>query len=236
MSYLYNKFGSRMGRAWGMAIYNLIGGCKPNDNYQGNIGNPANDLPVVFGELEEWLPTGWNPLHVQKGFNLGDSTVTCMSIRHYSCGMTLRGENSAPGVRDGTWDWQVKETVGWPCSSVRTGSRTLFIDPHPVKGFINPMLGDFQTKEELSQWVMDNMGITKYNFFDHQGVINYALQQAIHRRDDTLAHWYYDLDDDDLLYPVTNVGVVVIGGSKNIRWHCVSDGAPSTPGLISDWE
>ena len=221
MSYLYNRFGSLMGRAWGMATCNIMGGAKQDDNYQGNLGSPSNDLPVVFAEREEALPSGWNPHHVQRGFNLSDSTVSTVSTREIGCAMTLRDD----------WEWMLKHTLRISAVGFNKSSATIFMNPNPVQGFLRE---GFDTKEKLSEWVMNNVGIPKYHYFEHQGVINYQIQSAIDRTDDKLAHWYYDLADDDMVYPYTRIDIVMAGGSKNIRWHH-TDGGAGSPGLVSDW-
>jgi hypothetical protein len=223
MSNIYNKNGMLLSRAWGLTTNNIMGGGKPDDNYQGNLGNPANDMPVVFGELEEQLPPGWNPYHVQKGFNASDSTVATCSLRDVVCGMTLNED----------WEWFVPYVLR-PCGSgLNKSSMTIFMDPNPLRGFLRE---GFDTKEKLSEWIMNHVGVTKYHYFQSQGTINYVIQSAIDRTDDTYAHWYYDLADDDMIYMYRNVTIVLAGGAKNIRWHATTGGGLNTPTLISDWE
>jgi hypothetical protein len=109
---------------------------------------------------------------------------------------------------------------------------TLFIDPNPLAGFLRV---GFDTKEKLSKWVMDNVGVPKARYFMDQGVTNYQLQTAIAKRDDKLANWYYNFKDEDIVKPLTSCGVIVCGGATNIRWHFIRDGSPGTPELISNW-
>jgi hypothetical protein len=223
MSNIYNKNGMLLSRFWGLTTNNIMGGGKIDDNYQGNLGAPSNDMPVVFGELEEQLPPGWNPYHVQKGFNARDSTVSTCNMRELSCGMTLNED----------WEWFIQHVLRLDGVGLNKSSLTIFMDPNPLRGFLRE---GFDTKEKLSEWVLNHVGVTKYHYFQSQGTINYVIQSAIDRTDDRYAHWYYDLDDDDMIYPLTNCTIVLAGGAKNIRWHATTAGGFGTPTLISDWE
>jgi len=61
-----------IGRAMGLIIKN-IGGARKGVEDMGVFGNPGK-YTLVMGEYEEESP--WDPLHVERGFNKKDSTVT----------------------------------------------------------------------------------------------------------------------------------------------------------------
>ena len=74
-----NIANATIGRAMGLIIKNL-GGIRPGIEDMGDIGNPAK-YSMVLGENEEKNP--WEPLHVERGFNKEDSTVTVSAPNCY---------------------------------------------------------------------------------------------------------------------------------------------------------
>ncbi|MFC2002255.1 UGSC family (seleno)protein [Chloroflexota bacterium] len=56
-----------------------VGGSKPPLVDMSTLASPADFVCWVFGENEEKLPRGWEPLHVERGFKESDSVVTVMS-------------------------------------------------------------------------------------------------------------------------------------------------------------
>jgi hypothetical protein len=113
----------------------------------------------------------------------------------------------------------------------RQTSRGLFIDPNPLAGFAR----EFDSKEALAQWCMDNYTIPQKQFFGAQDTINYVNQSAIDRTHDLYAHWYYDLGPDDPIPAIRRIDVVVVGGATNIRWH-ITNCSPGTTVKVDDWK
>jgi hypothetical protein len=72
----FNRANSTTGRCWTLISKNLGGSGTPGETYMGSQGNPLNYGNLCFPEREEGLPDGWNPLHVQKGFNRSESVVS----------------------------------------------------------------------------------------------------------------------------------------------------------------
>ena len=68
-----------IGRAMGLIIKN-IGGARKGIEDMGTLGNPGK-YSLVISENEEKSP--WEPLHVEKGFNRDDSTITVSSPNTY---------------------------------------------------------------------------------------------------------------------------------------------------------
>ncbi|MFC1966848.1 UGSC family (seleno)protein, partial [Chloroflexota bacterium] len=56
-----------------------VGGSKPPSVDKSTLGSPADYVCWVFGENEDRLPPGWEPLHVDRGFKKSDSVVTVLS-------------------------------------------------------------------------------------------------------------------------------------------------------------
>ena len=55
-----------------------VGGSKPPSIDKSTLASPSDYVCWVFGENEGALPSGWEPLHVQRGFKRSDSAVTVM--------------------------------------------------------------------------------------------------------------------------------------------------------------
>ena len=72
----FNRANSTIGRCWTLISKNLGGSGTPGETYMGSQGNPLNYGNLCFPEREDALPAGWNPLHVQKGFDRSESVVS----------------------------------------------------------------------------------------------------------------------------------------------------------------
>ena len=70
-----NRVNAAVGRALQLCLLN-IGGGKPGEMDRATQGSPAK-YSFCFGENEEESP--WEPYHVRRGFDAGDSVVTLMS-------------------------------------------------------------------------------------------------------------------------------------------------------------
>ncbi|MFC1862064.1 UGSC family (seleno)protein [Chloroflexota bacterium] len=53
-----------------------VGGSKPPSVDKSTLASPADFVCWVFGENEDRLPPGWEPLHVDRGFKKSDSVAT----------------------------------------------------------------------------------------------------------------------------------------------------------------
>jgi hypothetical protein len=58
----------------------VVGGSRPPSPDKSTLGGPADCVCWIFGENEDALPKGWEPLHVDRGFKRSDSVVTVMGI------------------------------------------------------------------------------------------------------------------------------------------------------------
>ena len=217
---IYSKSGAVIGRAWGLLAGNTVGGSVPGITYLGNQGNPMGSIPTVFAENEEGLPQGWDPLHVQKGFDADESVVStfggCQSM------------SMAQVFKDENWQFHLKRTVGG-LGSPNQSSKLLLIDPavaHPLVRF------GFDTKEKLVDWVKTNVTMSKFNYWLDQDVINHKRGIALSGRE-PYASWLKLPDDAEIAY-LNNVNVVVVGGSANVRWSVNECGYGSSI-RVDDW-
>jgi hypothetical protein len=217
---LYDNASALIGRAWGLLSSNVTGGSVPGHTYMGVQGNPMGNVPAVFAENEDGLPEGWDPLHVQKGFDRDESVVSTFS----GC----QSQNTMMVLRDEDWDWVLKRFIGGVGSPQR-GSKTLLIDPAVTA----PLLRfGFDTKEKLIDWVEKNVTTPKFHYWLDQEVINYKLGPARAGRE-PYATWLKLPDDAPIPY-LNNVSVIVVGGSGNIRWS-VNECGYSRSVAVDDW-
>jgi hypothetical protein len=163
---LYNNAGALIGRSWGLLSSNVTGGSVPGHTYMGVQGNPMSSVPAVFAENVDGLPEGWDPIHVQKGFAADESVISTFS----GC----QSQNTMMVLRDEDWEWVLKRFIGG-LGSPQRGSKMLLLDP----AVIGPLLRfGFDTKEELIEWVEENVTTPKYHYWLDQEVINYKLGPA----------------------------------------------------------
>ncbi len=135
-----------IGRALRLIIHN-IGGAKPHDISKATMGHPAQ-YSFCVGENEEESP--WEPLHVEKGFDPDESTVT------------LFGGHSPLQINDhASRDAeQLALSLGWTMASLWNHKNyPLFCDtilvvcPEHAKTFAK----DGWSKQDLRQFLYDNI-------------------------------------------------------------------------------
>ena len=217
---LYNHAGALIGRSWALLSSNVTGGSVPGHTYLGVQGNPMGSVPAVFAENVAGLPAGWDPIHVQKGFESNESVVSTFG----GC----QSQNTAMVFKDENWEWMLKRVIGG-LGSPNQSSKLLLIDP-AVTG---PLLRfGFDTKEKLVDWLKENVTMAKFNYWLDQDVINHKLGIARAGRE-PYATWLTGPDDTPIPY-LENVNVVVVGGSGNVRWS-VNECGYRTSIKVDDW-
>ena len=201
---LYNNAGALIGRAWGLLSSNATGGSVPGHTYMGVQGNPMSSVPAVFAENVAGLPPGWNPIHVQKGFQKNESVVSSFD----GC----QSQNTMMVLQDEDWQWVLKRFIGG-LGSPQRGGKLLLVDPAVTP----PLLRfGFDTKEKLIDWIKKNVTTPQVHYWLDQEVINYKLGPARAGRE-PYATWLKSPPDTEIPY-LDNVEVIVVGGSGNIRW------------------
>jgi hypothetical protein len=132
---------SVIGRAYTLMSFNF-GNAKINANFTATFGNVTNYNNMFAGENEEESP--WEPLHVEKGFNPQESTVSLFrgwNINHL--GMA-RGNNISI---------QMAEVMNGLQSMIPGG--TFVLDPLAAKNLKE--LEGFCTKEEFRRWLLEHL-------------------------------------------------------------------------------
>jgi len=142
----FNESNAVIGRAWTLISKNLGGGGTPGETYLGSQGNNLNYNNICIPEREEDLPSGWNPLSVQKGYKPQESvisTLTGWSILNYG-GFALPHNKFI----------QRMLTAMFYSGTGGGGQATLLLDPITAKDLRNDE--GFETKEKLSEFLMKN--------------------------------------------------------------------------------
>ena len=123
-----------IGRAMGLIIKN-IGGARKGIEDMGVLGNPGK-YTLVLGEYEEESP--WEPLHVERGFNKEDSTLTLFLPNTYI--QTIPRDTNAKGYL---------ETY----ASLNPGSMSclLVVPPHA-----KVLAGEGWTKKRIKEYILEN--------------------------------------------------------------------------------
>ncbi len=214
----FDETNAVIGRAWTFITKNLGGGGKAGTTYLGTFGNNYNYNNLCFAEKEEDLPSGWKPLHVQKGFKQEESVVSVFNgwtLLNYSAynpdpyhelmrrqmvalEMSGAGAHHTPGVNI--------QTAGM-----------LIIDPVTATALKEDE--SFETKEKLNQWLTENVHFTMWNYWNampdylkkaKEGVQPYAsLLKRAPESDSPL----------QLFSPRAGVEIVVVGGGTNPYWY-----------------
>jgi len=201
----FNHANAVIGRAYGLLSRNLGGGAIPGITYLGSQGNPLNYSSVCFAENEERSP--WEPFHVQKGFQAGESVVSVFRGRV----LTHLLE-----VRQKTWREQFLNLVGAFTPTPWT-NLTLLLEPIAARA-LKEREG-FDSKRKLAQWFHDNARLPAKVYWDHQLVVNYVEPQA--RKGVQPFASYLDIPPEGMVPRFADperIGVVVVGGEKNAYW------------------
>jgi len=221
-----NRANSSIGRCWTLISKNLGGSGKPGETYLGSQGNPLNYNNLCHPETEDGLPTGWRPLHVQKGFKMSDSVVSLFSGWSHS---DIAWYSPLP---------QHEVIRGWleHFFSFGTTQATLTLDPIVAADVATT--GGFATKEAFAKWLAEKTGTPAWLYWSQnqnnleqakKGVEPYAtwLKQgegavvpvsrykrgagAVTRNTSFMA-------SKDSNEPTTSIEIVVTGGGTNTFW------------------
>lgn len=150
----FNEANAVIGRSWTFISKNLGGGGgAPGLTYLGALGNCANYNNLCFAENEEGLPAGWKPLHVMKGHDPKESTVSLFAgygivydvslpaaPHHVAIKRQLIGLNSF--------------TMKMFYRGVSFGMRAIMLITPQAAGLL--VEEGFKSKEALFQWLNEN--------------------------------------------------------------------------------
>ena len=200
----YNHANATIGRAFSLLSQNLQGGSVPGETYMGSLGSNYTYNGITFAENEERSP--WEPLHVQKGFDAAQSTV---SIFH-GC----RSTTFSLGLRKTYWREHVRDML---LGTDAITAPTLLLDPIVARQFIDR--GGFDTKEKLVDFLHETAQMPAGRYWDLQLVQNYVFPRATFGDQPQASH--LDAAPDQLIpiFQKKDINVVVVGGEANGYWQ-----------------
>ena len=208
-----------IGRAYGLLSQNLQGGSLAGETFMGSQGNNYCYNSITFGENEERSP--WQPLHVQKGFKLADSTVSIF----YGC----RSASFCLGLRETHWRDHVRDML----TGIDANTPPVFVlDPITARQFVER--GGFDTKEKLIEWAHDTARMKARSYWDLQLVQNYVLPRATFGEEPFATKLKADPDEMIPTYRLEDINVVVVGGETNGYWQIHGAGYRGTFS-VDDW-
>jgi hypothetical protein len=199
----FNHANATIGRAYGLLSQNGQGGSVPGSTFMGSLGNNYTYNSLTFAENEERSP--WEPLHVQKGFKAGDSTVSVFN----GC----RSTTFCLGVREQHWREHVKamllgtDSLSAPC---------FLLDPIAARQFVDRGL---TTKEALIEWAYENAMIPAGEYWDLQLIQNYIYPRATFGEEPFAGKLAVSPETPIHIFQKPDINVVVVGGEANGYWQ-----------------
>jgi hypothetical protein len=157
-----NHANSTIGRCWTLISKNLGGSGTPGETYLASQGNQLSYNNLCFPENEDGLPDGWNPFHVQKGFDRSESVVSIFS---------------GWSINDIAWysPLPIHEVIrGWLEHFFSFGTRqaTLILDPIVAADVAS---NGHSTKEAFARYLANNTGTPGWLYWSQNPN---ALKQA----------------------------------------------------------
>jgi hypothetical protein len=219
----YNRANAVVGRAFTL-MSKTAGDLRNNVNAWETLGNTMQYNNQCYGENEEALPEGWDPMHVEMGFKATDNVLSV------GTGWSSIASVGASQILYPTHHL-MRDYMSSFCAS--GSAATIVIDP-TVAGLLKDAHG-FKTKAQLTQWFSEN--VTKRNdSYWGNGVIQSTAVPFALAGLEPYATWR-KLPDDALIKPFTNpkaIHVVVAGGKVQTMWF-VTDFGFRRGVKIDDW-
>lgn len=200
----YNHANATIGRAYGLLSQNLQGGSVPGETFMGSLGNNYGYNSITLAENEDRSP--WEPLHVQKGFKPGDSTVSVF----WGC----RSTTFCLGLRETYWREHVRDML---YGIDATTAPCLLLDPITARQFVER--GGFDGKQELIRWLHQTARIPAGRYWDLQLVQNYIYPRATFGEEPHATHLKVAASELIPIFQEKDINVVVVGGEANGYWQ-----------------
>ena len=214
----YSHANATIGRAYSLLSQNLQGGSVPDETFMGSLGSNYTYNGLTFAENEERSP--WEPLHVQKGFEAAQSTVSIFS----GC----RSTTFCLGLREKNWQAHVKDML---LGTDAITAPVLVLDPIAARQFVER--GGFENKADLIAWVHDTARMPASRYWDLQLVQNYIYPRATFG-EAPFAERLAAGETDIHIFREEEITVVVAGGEANGYWQ-IYGARPQATVLIDDW-
>jgi len=219
----YNRSNAVVGRAFTL-MSKTAGDLRNNVNAWETLGSNLQYNNMCYGENEEALPEGWNPLHVEMGFKPTDNVLSVgtgwSSIASVGASQSIYPTH-----------FLMRDYMGAFCAS--GSAATIVMDP-TVAQLLNDTYA-FKTKAQLSEWFSQNVTKTAASYWGNGVIQSTAVPFALQGLE-PYASWR-KLPDDALIKPFTNakaMHVVVAGGKVQTMWF-VTDFGIRRGVLIDDW-
>ena len=200
-----NFANSVIGRAWTLMTINF-GNTKVGETFLGSQGNNLNYNNMCIAENEE--RSVWEPFHVQKGFQRGQSAVSL--FRGWSVINSMGAINERPPQEETLMLMK-------PFFASRSAA-TLLLDPLVAKNLRE--IQGFDTKEAYSQWLSENVKVNAGQIC--KADFSYCFMRPLAEQGiEPYATWY-KLPDDALIAPYINpknINIVIVGGETNAFWQ-----------------
>jgi len=219
----YNRSNAVVGRAFAM-MSKTAGDLRNNVNAWETLGNTMQYNSQTYGENEEALPDGWDPLHVEMGFKPTDNVVSV------GTGWSSIASVGASQILYPT-HYLMRDYLSSFCAS--GSAATIVIDP-TVAGLLKDAHG-FKTKAQLSEWFSQNVTKVNASYWGNGVIQSTAVPFALAGLE-PYASWH-KLPDDAIIKPFINpkaIHVVVAGGKVQTMWF-VTDFGIRRGVKIDDW-
>lgn len=136
-----------IGRFISLAMLNLAG-YKIKENRMGTFGYMQ---PFAFAEDEETaISIGWNPYHVNNGFDLNDSVITCGSTLTFGNSVTVGTTDPEKAMQLLAWDCTEKQQNGLGNTNP-VESRTIWL----TKDMAETLAKGYATRDSLEDALID---------------------------------------------------------------------------------
>ncbi len=141
---MINKEANKLiGRFISLAMLNLAG-YKIKENRMGTFGYMQ---PFCFAEDEQTtIDIGWNPYHVNNGFDVNDSVITCGSTLTWGNAVTVGTTDAEKAMQLLAWDCTEKQQNGLGNTNP-VESRTIWL----TKDAATTIASGYQTRDALEQ-------------------------------------------------------------------------------------
>lgn len=200
----YNHANATIGRAYGLLSQNLQGGSVPGETFMGSLGNNYTYNSITFAENEERSP--WEPLHVQRGFDPSESTVSVF--------VGARSTTYSLGLRREHWREHVRDLL---VATDPVGAPTLLLDPIVARQFVER--GGFVEKSALVEWVHETAKMPAGRYWDLQVVQNYIYPRATFGEEPMSLALAAAPDEPVHMFRLEDINVIVVGGETNGYWQ-----------------
>jgi hypothetical protein len=215
----YNHANATIGRAYGLLSQNLQGGSVPDETFLGSLGNGYTYGNLTFAENEERSP--WEPLHVHRGAEPGQSTVNVF----FGC----RSTTFCLGLREQHWREHVRDML---LGTDAITAPVLLLDPITARQFVER--GGFDTRQKLVRWLYETARMPAGRYWDLQLIQNYIYPRATFGEQPMAGKLAAAPDEPIPIFQEEDINVVVVGGETNGYWQIMGARHRATVS-IDDW-